>query len=84
MMGNSEELRSALLVWVNTFELQKDVRDWSELLDGFVIWQILQDIDPEYFHGALPEPDAGQSTNWIPKWANCRTATTIASNEKGS
>ena len=70
-MGNSDALSKALLEWVNTFGLARRVEGWKDLLDGAIIWQVLQDIDPDYFNGSLPEPDAGASGNWIPKWTNC-------------
>jgi protein HOOK3 len=28
------------------------------------------DIDPDYFHGNLPDEDASASGNWIPRWQN--------------
>jgi len=33
-------------------------------------------IDPEYFHGSLPEVDQKGKDNWITKWQNCTTSLT--------
>ncbi|KAL9097769.1 MAG: hypothetical protein Q9165_000095 [Trypethelium subeluteriae] len=52
------ELVSALFEWVNTFDFGEPIRSWSELRDGQRLWKILQDIDPDYFSGPLP--DEGQ------------------------
>jgi protein HOOK3 len=76
-MGSSEALSKALIEWVNTFDLPKHVGGWKELLDGVIIWRILNDIDPDYFHGPLPEAEAGETNNWIPKWTNRMSDTLI-------
>ena len=31
---------------------------------------VIDDIDPEYFHGTLPESDERTRENWIPQWQN--------------
>ncbi|KAF2145892.1 uncharacterized protein K452DRAFT_242294 [Aplosporella prunicola CBS 121167] len=65
-------LESALLRWLNSFELTQPVTAWSELADGQTLWQVLTDIDPEFFNGGLPEADAKSTDNWIPKWQNTK------------
>lgn len=80
------ELLRALLEWVspsfptptplltpqiNTFELPSKITQWSQLEDGQVLWQILQDVDTDYFYGELPERDRKSTDSWIPRWQNC-------------
>lgn len=49
---------------------------WSQLEDGQILWQILNDIDAEYFSESLPifeeSNDRRQSNNWIPRWQNLK------------
>lgn len=69
------ELMKALLDWVNTFDLAGRVTTWSQLEDGQVLWQILSDIDAEYFNESLPnfeENHRRQSVDWIPRWQNLK------------
>lgn len=64
-----DSIPSALLEWLNTFPLGTTILSLNELSDGFILWEILQDIDPQYFLGELPErsPD-----HWVPKWQNLK------------
>jgi protein HOOK3 len=61
---------------VNTFDLPSRVNTWNQLEDGQVLWQILNDIDNEYFDESLPifeeSNDRRQSNNWIPRWQNLK------------
>ncbi|KIV99108.1 uncharacterized protein PV09_09205 [Verruconis gallopava] len=69
------ELASALLQWVNSFDIPNKVQTWQDLEDGEILWRILHEIDPEYFHGSLPEIDRKQkdsTDNWIPRWQNLK------------
>ncbi|KAJ4402479.1 hypothetical protein N0V91_007193 [Didymella pomorum] len=70
------ELLRALLDWVNTFDLPGRVNAWNQLEDGQLLWQILNDIDSEYFSESLPifeeSNDRRQSNNWIPRWQNLK------------
>lgn len=70
------ELLRALLDWVNTFDLPSRANTWNQLEDGQVLWQILNDIDNEYFDESLPifeeSNDRRQSNNWIPRWQNLK------------
>ncbi|CAO2648481.1 Nn.00g077480.m01.CDS01 [Neocucurbitaria sp. VM-36] len=69
------ELLKALLDWVNTFDLPGRVTAWTQLEDGQLLWQILADIDAEYFNESLPnfeENHRRQSDNWIPRWQNLK------------
>ncbi|KAL1846375.1 hypothetical protein Plec18167_007944 [Paecilomyces lecythidis] len=59
-----------LLEWINSFSLGKTIRATDELTDGTILWEILQDIDPQYFLDELPERN--QSDHWVPKWQNLK------------
>ena len=71
MEPDPPELPAALLRWINTFDFAATINSWKDIQDGKILWRILADIDPDYFSGALPEPDASNSDNWIPRWQNC-------------
>lgn len=64
------ELDRALLQWVNTFSLDKDITGWTQFEDGQVFWQILKELDSEFFQGGLPETNEACKDNWIPRWKN--------------
>ncbi|KAF2878429.1 hypothetical protein BDV95DRAFT_624881 [Massariosphaeria phaeospora] len=69
------DLLKALLDWVNTFEFPGRVNAWGQLEDGQVLWQILSDIDADYFSESLPNFDESHrrtSDNWISKWQNLK------------
>lgn len=69
------ELLKALLDWVNTFELPGRVNAWNQLEDGQILWQILAEIDVDYFNESLPNFDESHrrtSDNWIPRWQNLK------------
>ncbi|KAL5118809.1 hypothetical protein ACEQ8H_003312 [Pleosporales sp. CAS-2024a] len=68
------ELLKALLDWVNTFDLRGRVTTWNQLEDGQVLWQILADIDAEYFNESLPNFDGTdrRKSDWIPRWQNLK------------
>ncbi|TID20268.1 hypothetical protein E2P81_ATG07569 [Venturia nashicola] len=72
MDNTSPELASALLQWLNSFELPTPVRSWRDLEDGSILWRILGDIDSDYFDGTLPETDKKEKDNWIPRWQNLK------------
>lgn len=63
---------------MNTFDLAGRVSAWNQLEDGQILWQILADIDPDYFNESLPNLDEGTdrrrsiADNWIPKWQNLK------------
>ncbi|KAJ9194297.1 hypothetical protein DTO164E3_7403 [Paecilomyces variotii] len=59
-----------LLEWINSFSLGKTIRAIDELTDGSILWEILQDIDHQYFLDELPERN--QSDHWVPKWQNLK------------
>ncbi|KAL8773974.1 MAG: hypothetical protein Q9209_001404 [Squamulea sp. 1 TL-2023] len=63
--------QTALLEWVNSFTLSEDVVSLSELADGFILWDILRDVDPTYFTNSLPET-RGSCTKWIPRYENLK------------
>ncbi|KNG50346.1 hypothetical protein TW65_02281 [Stemphylium lycopersici] len=69
------ELLKALLDWVNTFDLPFRITSLNQLEDGQLLWQILADIDADYFNESLPnfeENHRRQSDNWIPRWQNLK------------
>lgn len=63
---------------MNTFDLPGRVTAWNQLEDGQILWQILSNIDPDYFNESLPNLDEGTdrrrsiADNWIPKWQNLK------------
>lgn len=60
---------------VNTFDLPFRITTLSQLEDGQILWQILNDIDADYFNESLPnfeENHRRQSDNWIPRWQNLK------------
>jgi protein HOOK3 len=60
---------------VNTFSLPQRITALNQLEDGQVLWQILADIDSDYFNESLPnfeENHRRQSDNWIPRWQNLK------------
>ncbi|KAL8778751.1 MAG: hypothetical protein Q9213_007264 [Squamulea squamosa] len=63
--------QTALLEWVNSFTLSEDVKSLSELADGYILWDILRDVDPTYFTNSLPET-RGSCTKWIPRYENLK------------
>ncbi|RII24233.1 hypothetical protein CUC08_Gglean011238 [Alternaria sp. MG1] len=69
------ELLKALLDWVNTFDLPHRITSLTQLEDGQILWQILADIDADYFNESLPnfeENHRRQSDHWIPRWQNLK------------
>ncbi|KAG9662201.1 hypothetical protein KCU95_g19242, partial [Aureobasidium melanogenum] len=66
------ELAAALLKWVQAFQTFKKVEGWEDIQDGQVLWDILRDIDPDYFQDDLPEPPAKTLDHWIPRWQNLK------------
>jgi protein HOOK3 len=65
-------LGDSLLQWVRSFEGVGDVKQWRDLSDGRALWTILQDVDSDYFTGALPEPDLSPSDDWTRRWQNLK------------
>ncbi|CAL8579408.1 hypothetical protein XPA_005157 [Xanthoria parietina] len=63
--------QTALLEWVNSFTLDEDVKSLSELADGYILWDILRDVDPTYFTSSLPE-SRSNSTKWISRYENLK------------
>ena len=66
------ELPKALLSWVREFDFASSVTNLRTIQDGVIVWRILKEVDPEYFTGELPEPDASKDDNWIPRWQNLK------------
>lgn len=65
-------LGDSLLQWVRSFEGVGEVQQWRDLSDGRALWTILQDVDADYFTGALPEPDLSPSDDWTRRWQNLK------------
>lgn len=61
---------SSLLAWLNALLLHTVICSAVELSDGFVLWEILEEIDPQYFFGRLPAQSSSGDSVW--KWQNLR------------
>ncbi|KAF1990692.1 hypothetical protein K402DRAFT_417459 [Aulographum hederae CBS 113979] len=72
MESTTPAVASALLQWVNSFELSPKPSSWKDLEDGQLLWSILHDVDPDYFDGSLPELERRPSDGWIPRWQNLK------------
>lgn len=70
--SNPSPLGESLLAWVQSFDNVGKVEKLGDLGDGTALWAILQDVDPEYFSGSLPEPDIGEGSDWTRKWQNLK------------
>ncbi|KAA8647509.1 putative microtubule binding protein HOOK3 [Aspergillus tanneri] len=69
-MASEHTVTQALLEWINSFALGKTIRTTDELTDGTIIWEILQDIDPQHFLDELPERNP--SDHWLSKLQNLK------------
>ncbi|KAG2421607.1 hypothetical protein HFD88_005582 [Aspergillus terreus] len=69
-MASELTVTQALLEWINSFALGKTIRTTDELTDGIIIWEILQDIDPQYFLDELP--DRNTPDHWLSKLQNLK------------
>lgn len=70
--SGSDVLGDSLLRWVKFFEHVGRNNGWRELSDGHALWSILQDVDPDYFSGSLPEPDVEPADDWTRRWQNLK------------
>ncbi|KAH7073667.1 hypothetical protein BKA63DRAFT_534101 [Paraphoma chrysanthemicola] len=63
------ELLKALLDWLLIWHAA-----WNQLEDGQILWQILNDIDADYFSESLPNFDESnrRTSDWIPRWQNLK------------
>ncbi|KJY01269.1 hypothetical protein TI39_contig298g00052 [Zymoseptoria brevis] len=68
----ADSLGDSLLAWVRSFEHAGKVEHLGQLNDGNALWAILQDVDPDYFSGSLPEPNIDASSEWTRKWQNLK------------
>lgn len=66
----TDAVTSALQEWINSFPIGKTIKSSSDLSDGSVLWELLQDIDAQFFLGDLPENPS--SDHWVPKWQNLK------------
>lgn len=69
-MASEHTVTQALLEWINSFSLGKTLRATDDLTDGNIIWEVLQDVDPQYFLDELPEPT--HTDHWVTKWQNLK------------
>ncbi|KAF7595149.1 hypothetical protein BBP40_007116 [Aspergillus hancockii] len=69
-MASEHTVTQALLEWINSFALGKTIRTTDELTDGSILWEILQDIDPQYFLDELPQRNP--SEHWLSKLQNLK------------
>jgi protein HOOK3 len=65
-------LETCLLHWIRSFDEVGKVDGLVVLNDGLSLWNVLQQIDSDYFTGALPEPDVNTSSDWTRKWQNLK------------
>ncbi|KAI9880472.1 MAG: hypothetical protein M1830_002824 [Pleopsidium flavum] len=63
---------AALREWLNSFPLPDKIRSLNDLNDGRVLWQVLRDIDANYFAEDLPEQGPKLSDHWLPRWQNIK------------
>ena len=64
------EISTAVLKWINTFNLSSECTSIGELSDGFIIHKMLCEIGPEYFESTtLSESD---TDNWLLDAGNIR------------
>lgn len=69
-MASEHTVTKVLLEWINSFSLGKTLRATDELTDGIILWEILQDIDPQFFLEEIPERNP--SDHWVAKWQNLK------------
>ncbi|KAJ5156496.1 hypothetical protein N7492_009299 [Penicillium capsulatum] len=69
-MASEHTVTKVLLEWINSFSLGKTLRATDELTDGIILWEILQDIDPQYFLDEIPERTPND--HWVAKWQNLK------------
>lgn len=77
-MASEHAVTQALLEWINSFSLGKTLRETEDLTDGVILWEILQDIDPQYFLDEIPEREPGD--HWVAKWQNLKHVYKLLSN----
>lgn len=69
-MASEHTVTKVLLEWINSFSLGKTLRATDELTDGIILWEVLQDIDPQFFLDEIPERNPSDS--WVAKWQNLK------------
>ncbi|KAJ5319391.1 uncharacterized protein N7506_012095 [Penicillium brevicompactum] len=69
-MASEHTVTKVLLEWINSFSLGKTLRTTDELTDGIILWEILQDIDPQFFLEEIPERNS--TDHWVAKWQNLK------------
>ncbi|KAF7719224.1 Uncharacterized protein PECH_004850 [Penicillium ucsense] len=69
-MAQEHNVTKVLLEWINSFSLGKTLRSTDELTDGIILWEILQDVDPQYFLDEIPEREPAD--HWVAKWQNLK------------
>lgn len=69
-MASEHTVTKVLLEWINSFSLGKTLRTTDDLTDGIILWEILQDVDPQYFLEEIPERNAPD--HWVAKWQNLK------------
>ncbi|KTW26139.1 hypothetical protein T552_03032 [Pneumocystis carinii B80] len=56
MNPEEERVKMALFHWINTFDIDRtdhEIRCFEELSDGIIIYKILLEIDPSFFHNTI-------------------------------
>lgn len=72
MDADPPELGPALLEWANAIGPPNRIIKWEDFRDGALLWDILQNVDKDYFAGSLPEETPPPNDNWISRWQNLK------------
>ena len=66
---------AALLEWFDSLPTFAYTREghikWEDLADGHKIWELLSNLEPEHFHGDLPQA-RNRSGKWLDSWENLK------------
>ena len=77
----------ALLEWFKAIAQPSSVLDIEDLIDGQLVWNILQQIRHDEFTGPLPNKGARNTNNWVSNWQNlkhvCKYLTNYITKEVG-
>ncbi|CAF9908257.1 MAG: hypothetical protein GOMPHAMPRED_006113 [Gomphillus americanus] len=77
----------ALLEWFKAIAQPSAVLDIEDLIDGQLVWNILQRIRPDEFTSPLPNKGARNTNNWVSNWQNlkhiCKYLTNYITKEVG-
>lgn len=66
------EASTAILKWINTFNISSECTSISELSDGIIIHKMLCEIGPEYFESTTLVSPEIDTDNWLLRAGNIR------------